>query len=82
VNANSTEIVQRLGDLEGHFRLKFKQLEEPHSSIPERKDGPSTSNIEDLIEAATPKAADGAIPTETNTGGENSEGFERATIPG
>jgi chromosome segregation ATPase len=82
VNANSTEIVQRLGDLESHFRLKFRQLEEPHSSILERKDGPSTSNIEDLIEAATPKAADGAIPTEANTGGENSEGFERATTPG
>jgi chromosome segregation ATPase len=81
VNANSTEIAQRLGDLESHFRLKIKQLEEPHSSVIERK-GPSTSNIEDLVEAATPKAADGLIPTEANTGGENSEGFERATTPG
>jgi len=81
VNANSTEIALRLGDLESHFRSKLGQLEERHSSVLEREDGPSTSNIEDLVEDATPKAADGAIPIEANTDGENAEGFERATTP-
>ena len=81
VNANSTEIALRLGDLESHFRSKLGQLEERHSSVLEREDGPSTSNIEDLVEDATPKAADGTIPIEANTDGENAEGFERATTP-
>ncbi len=81
VNANSTEIALRLGDLESHFRSKLGQLEERHSSVLEREDGPLTSNIEDLVEDATPKAADGAIPIEANTDGENAEGFERATTP-
>jgi chromosome segregation ATPase len=79
VNANSTEITQRLGDLENHFRSKLGQLEERHSSILECTDGLSTSKIEDPVEDATLKAADGAIPIEANTDGENAEGFERAT---
>jgi chromosome segregation ATPase len=42
VNASSTEIAMRLGDLESHFRSKVGQLEERHSSIIERKDGLAT----------------------------------------
>ena len=50
VNASSTEIAMRLGDLESHFRSKLGQLEERPSSILERKDGLATSKIEDLVE--------------------------------
>ena len=68
VNASSTEIAMRLGDLESHFRSKVGQLEERHSSIIERKDGLATSKIEDLVEGATPKAVDATIPAaETST---------------
>jgi len=42
MNASSTEIAMRLGDLEGHFRSKLGQLEERHSSVLEREDGPLT----------------------------------------
>jgi hypothetical protein len=80
MNASSTEIAMRLGDLESHFRSKSGQLEERHSSILERKDGLATSKIEDLVE--DPKAADATIPIAANTDGKNAEGFERATTPG
>ena len=82
VNASSTEIAVRLGDLESQFRSKLGQLEERHSSILERQDGLATSKIEDLVEDATPKAADATIPIAANTDGKNAEGFERATTPG
>jgi chromosome segregation ATPase len=82
VNASSTEIAARLGDLESQFRSKLGQLEERHSSILERQDGLATSKIEDLVEDATPKAADATIPIAANTDGKNAEGFERATTPG
>jgi chromosome segregation ATPase len=80
MNASSTEIAMRLGDLEGHFRSKSGQLEERHSSILERKDGLTTSKIEDMVE--DPKTADATIPIAANTDGKNAEGFERATTPG
>jgi chromosome segregation ATPase len=82
VNASSTEIAVRLGDLESQFRSKLGQLEERHSSILERQDGLATSKIEDLVEDATPKAADATIPIAANTDGKNAEGFEQATTPG
>jgi chromosome segregation ATPase len=82
VNASSTEIAVRLGDLESQFRSKLGQLEERHSSILERQDGLATSKIEDLVEDATPKAADATIPIAANTDGKNAEGSERATTPG
>jgi chromosome segregation ATPase len=82
VNASSTEIAARLGDLESQFRSKLGQLEERHSSILERQDGLATSKIEDLVEDATPKAADATIPIAANTDGKNAEGSERATTPG
>jgi predicted nucleic acid-binding Zn-ribbon protein len=82
VNASSTEIAARLGDLESQFRSKLGQLEERHSSILERKDGLATSKIEDLVEDATAKAADAAIPIAATTDGKNADGFERATTPG
>jgi chromosome segregation ATPase len=82
VNANSTETALRLGDLESHFRSKVRQLEERHGSILERKDGPSTRNIEDLVEDATSKAADGAVSIEANTDGENAGVSERPITPG
>ncbi len=82
VNANSTEIAMRLGDLESQFRSKLRQLEEHHSSILERKDGLATSKIEDLVEDATAKAADATIPIAATTDGKNADGFERATTPG
>jgi len=80
VNASSTEIALRLGDLESHFRAKLGQLEERHSSVLERKDGLATSKIEDLLE--NPKAADATMPIAANTDGKNAEGFELATTPG
>jgi chromosome segregation ATPase len=82
VNASSTEITMRLGDLESRFRSKLGQLEERHSSILERKDGLATSKIEDLVEDATPKAAEATTPIAANTDGKNAEGFERETTPG
>ena len=80
VNANATELALRLSDLECRFRLKATQLGERH--ILERTDSPSTSNMEDLVKDATPKAADGAIPIEANpiaakTDGENAGVSER-----
>jgi chromosome segregation ATPase len=75
VNANSTELALRLSDLECRFRLKATQLEERH--ILERTDRPSTSNMEDLVKDATPKAADGAGSIAAKTDGENAGVSER-----
>jgi hypothetical protein len=75
LNANLTELALRLGDIEGRFRSKARQPEEHHSSILERTDSPSTSNIEAPVK--DPKAADGAVPIEAKTDGENAGGFER-----
>jgi hypothetical protein len=80
VNADTTETALRLGGLESYFRSKLRQLEERHGSIFEREDC-STSKTEDLVEDATAKAADGAIPIETNTDIENAEVFERPATP-
>jgi hypothetical protein len=82
VNASSTEIAMRLGNLESHFRSKLGQLEERHSSIIERKDGLATNKVEDLVEGATPKAVDATIPVAANIDGKSAEGFEQATTPG
>ncbi len=79
VNANTTETALRLGDLESYFRSKPRQLEERNGSI-EREDC-STNKTEDLVEDATPKAADGAVPIETNTAIENAEVFKRPATP-
>jgi chromosome segregation ATPase len=79
-NANTAEIALRLDDLESHFRSKLRQLEERHGSIFEREDC-STIKTEDLVDDATPKAADGAVPIETNTDTENAGAFERPATP-
>jgi len=79
-NANTAEIALRLDDLESHFRSKLRQLEERHGSIFEREDC-STIKTEDLVDDATPKAADGAVPIETNTDTENAGAFERPVTP-
>lgn len=81
VNANTTETALRLGDLESYFRSKPRQLEERHGSICESEDYRSTSKAEDLVEDATPKATDGAVPIETNTNIENAVVFERPATP-
>jgi chromosome segregation ATPase len=80
VNANSTELALRLSDLECRFRLKATQLEERH--ILERADSLSTSNIEDLVKDAAPKAADGAGLIAAKTDGENARVFERPSPGG
>jgi hypothetical protein len=68
VNANATELALRLSDLECRFRLKATQLEEP--------DSPPTSNLEDLLKDATPKAADGAGAIAAKADGESGGIFE------
>ncbi len=80
MNANTTETALRLGDLESYFRSRLRQLEERHGSIFEREDC-STGKTEDLVEDATPKAADGAVPIETNNDIENAEVFKRPATP-
>jgi chromosome segregation ATPase len=74
VNANATELALRLSDLECRFRLKATQLEERH--ILERTDSPPTSNLEDLLKDATPKAADGAGTIAAKADGESGGIFE------
>jgi chromosome segregation ATPase len=66
VNANATETALRLSDLENRFSSKARQIEERHSSIFEREDYRSRGQTDDLVEDATPKGADGAVPIETN----------------
>jgi hypothetical protein len=75
VNANATELALRLSDLECRFRLKATQPEERH--ILERTDSPPTSNIENLVKHAVPKAGDGAGPIAVSSDGENGGVFER-----
>jgi chromosome segregation ATPase len=74
VNANATELALRLSDLECRFRLKATQLEERH--ILERTDSPPTSNLEDMLKDATPKAADGAGTIAAKADGESGGIFE------
>jgi chromosome segregation ATPase len=81
VNANTTETAVRLSDLESQFRSKAGQLKERLGSIFECEDYRSTSKIEDLVEDATPKVADRAVPIETNTDSENAGAFERPATP-
>jgi chromosome segregation ATPase len=80
ISANSTQTAVRLGGFEAHFHSKVRQLEEHCSSSLESNGGPSTPGTEDRVEDATPKAADGAVPIETKTNGENA-GFERPLTP-
>ena len=81
VNANTTETALRLSDLESQFRSKAGQLKERLGSVFECEDYRSTSKIEDLVEDATPKVADRAVPIETNTDSENAGAFERPATP-
>jgi chromosome segregation ATPase len=81
VNANTTETAVRLSDLESQFRSKAGQLKERLGSIFECEDYRSTSKIEDLVEDATPKVADRAVPIATNTDSENAGAFERPATP-
>jgi chromosome segregation ATPase len=81
VNANATETALRLSDLENRFSSKARQIEECHSSIFEREDYRSRGQTDDLVEDATPKGADGAVPIETNTDSENAGAFEASATP-
>ena len=81
VNANTTETAVRLSDLESQFRSKAGQLKERLGSIFECEDYRSTSKIEDLVEDATPKVAERAVPIATNTDSENAGAFERPATP-
>jgi chromosome segregation ATPase len=81
VNANATETALRLSDLENRFSSKSRQIEECSSSIFEREDYRSRGQIDDLVEGATPKGADGAVPIETNTDSENVGAFEASATP-
>ena len=77
MNVNSTEAALRLGALEKHVRAKAEHLEEPRDSILEQPNEPSTSKIENLVEDARSKPADGPVPTEANREREKADGFER-----
>ena len=81
VNANATETALRLSDLENRFSSKARQIEERHSSIFEREDYRTRGQTDDLVEDATPKGADGAVPIETSTDSENASAFEASATP-
>ena len=81
VNANAAETALRLSDLENRFSSKARQIEERQSSIFEREDYRSRGQTDDLVEDATPKGADGAVPIETNTDSENAGAFEASPTP-
>jgi len=77
VNANSAETALRLGALEKHVRANTENLEEPRVSILEQPNEPSTTKVENLVEDARPKAADGMAPAAANGEREKADGFER-----
>ena len=81
VNAKATETALRLSDLENRFSSKARQIEERHSSIFEREDYRTRGQTDDLVEDATPKGADGAVPIETSTDSENASAFEASATP-
>jgi chromosome segregation ATPase len=79
VNVNATEIAQRLSNLENEFRSKTKQLEE--SAVLERKNGQSTGEIENPVEDATSKTAEGAVSIAAEAEGKNGGLIERSPAP-
>jgi chromosome segregation ATPase len=81
VNANTTETTLRPSDLESQSRSKAAELKERLGSIFEREDYGSTNKMENLVEDATPKVADRAVPIDTNTDNENAGVFERSATP-
>src|SRR5262249_47849141 len=54
-----------------------ENLEEPRVSILEQPNEPSTTKVENLVEDARPKAADGMAPAAANGEREKADGFER-----
>lgn len=72
-NASLMEMAERLADLENRFQAKAHEAEDRHTSILGRLDGAPTSKIEDPV----PKLAEGMVPAQAKTNGENAGAFER-----
>jgi chromosome segregation ATPase len=72
-NANLMEMAQRLADLENRFHAKAREAEDHRTSILGRLDSSPTSKLEDPV----PKLAEGMVPAQAKTNGENPGPFER-----
>src|SRR5581483_3938870 len=69
LNAALSEMTARIGDLENSLRAKANYFEKHEVSLGEASDAASTGKAEDQVNNG--KAAEGIIPIEAKTGGQN-----------